>query len=237
MDVSREEKKRFKALEKRLGYAFRRRVHLKRALLHRSYANEQRLPATEHNERYEFLGDTVLSLAVSHLLMQHFPQDPEGKLSKIRAAVVNEAQLAELARSIDLGDYLYVGKGEEHTGGRDKPSLLADCFEALLGAIYVDRGFAKAFEVVKRHYEAILTCAKSGKVLCDYKTRLQEEAQSRFKVIPRYRLVRECGPDHHKTFEIQLTIRDDLYGAGSGTSKKAAEQEAAREALVKMGCL
>lgn len=234
MELTKEEKQKLKLLEKALGYSFRRRSHLRRALTHRSYANEMRLKATEHNERYEYLGDAVLELAVSHLLMEYFPDHPEGELSKLRAAVVNETQLAELARELHLGDYLYLGKGEEQTGGRDKPSLLSDALEAVLGAIYMDRGFKKSFEVIKRNYRNIFKNVEQGNFIQDFKTRLQEESQGRFRTVPRYRLMRESGPDHSKTFEVHLYIEDTLYGAGRGASKKAAEQDAARQALDKL---
>lgn len=238
MAMTKEDKARCKAFEKRFGYAFRKREHLKRALTHRSFGNEQKMPHTEHNERYEYLGDAVLELAISHLLMESFPDHPEGELSKLRAAVVNEAQLAQLARAVNLGDYLYLGKGEEQTGGRDKPSLLADCFEAVLGAIYQDRGFTKAFAVVEQHYRAILrTAMQDGELLRDFKTKMQEEAQRRFRVTPRYRVARALGPDHSKQFEVELLINDTVYGTGAGGSKKAAEQEAAHRALQKLGCL
>ncbi len=236
MDISRDEKSHLKEFEQRFGYGFREREHLKRALTHRSYANEMRLPATDHNERYEFLGDAVLDLAISHLLMEIFPDYAEGELSKLRAAVVNETQLAQLARAVNLGDYLFLGKGEEQTGGRDKPSLLADCFEAVLGAIYLDRGFTKVFEVVAEHYRPVLKAARhEGGLIRDFKTRLQEEAQRRFRSVPRYRLMREQGPDHLKIFEVHLYIEEELYGTGSGNSKKSSEQDAARQALQKMG--
>lgn len=234
MDITRDEKKSFKALEKNLGYSFKQRDHLKRALTHRSYANEHRLDATDHNERYEFLGDTVLDLVVSDILMHAFPQAPEGDLSKYRAAIVNEAQLAELARAIDVGDYLYVGKGEEQTGGRDKASILSDAYEALLGAMYLDRGLAKVRSVIERHYAPIIELALSGQLIRDYKTKLQEVAQGRFKKSPRYRMANEHGPDHEKRFEVHLFIGDELYGSGAGTSKKSAEQEAAKQALQKL---
>ncbi|MBI2343561.1 MAG: ribonuclease III [Deltaproteobacteria bacterium] len=238
MDIRRTEKERLKEFQKRFGYAFKHLGHLTRALMHRSYANECRLPATEHNERYEYLGDAVLELAISHLLMAHFPDHPEGDLSKLRAAVVNETQLAQLARAVNLGDYLYLGKGEEQTGGRDKPSLLADCFEAILGAIYLDRGFPRALAVVERHYLPILREASAcGELIRDFKTKLQEEVQRRFRIVPRYRLLQESGPDHHKTFHVQLLIGPEAYGMGMGSSKKAAEQEAARSALHRLGCL
>ncbi len=236
MEITREDKKRFKELERRFNYNFRNREHLKRALTHRSYANECRLEATEHNERYEYLGDAVLELAISHLLMDKFPDRAEGILSKFRAAIVNETQLARLARTINLGDYMYLGKGEEQTGGRDKPSLLSDCFEAILGGIYLDRGFERAFTVVEYHYRPILHAAQHGTgLVCDHKTKLQEEVQRRFRVTPRYQLAGEAGPDHNKCFEINLLINDQVYGSGNGHSKKAAEQEAARMALEKLG--
>lgn len=203
-------------------------------MTHKSFTNELRLAATENNERYEYLGDAVLELSISRLLMDRFPEHPEGELSKLRAAIVNEEQLAELAREISLGDYLYLGKGEDQTGGRDKPSLLSDAFEAVLGAVYLDRGFDKAFAVVGRHYEGILDRAGGVGFVKDYKTKLQEESQCRFRAIPRYKLASEHGPDHRKLFEVHLYIRDELWGIGKGQSKKAAEQAAAKEALDKM---
>lgn len=234
MGMSSEEKKRIKALEKRLGYAFKHRSHLKKALTHKSYTNEQRLPPTDHNERYEYLGDAVLELSISHLLMEKFPHYPEGDLSKLRAAIVNEAQLAEIARQLDLGHYLYLGRGEDMTGGRNKPSLLSDAYEAVLGGIYLDRGFNKVMGVVKKHYREVLQRAGRKGFVKDFKTKLQEEAQVMFKAMPRYRLIKETGPDHRKTFEVHLFINDRLMGIGKGASKKAAEQEAARIALEKL---
>lgn len=231
MGVNGDEKKRLKEFEKRIGYKFKRRECLKRALTHKSFANEQRLPQTEHNERYEYLGDAVLELSISHLLMERFPDYPEGELSKLRAAIVNENQLAELAREIDLGDYLYLGKGEDQTGGRDKPSLLSDAFEAVLGAVYLDRGFEKSKKVVMHLYEDVLECAGDEGFVRDFKTRLQEVSQARFRAVPRYRLQGTTGPDHSKTFEVHLFINDERMGVGKGPSKKAAEQEAAEAAL------
>lgn len=234
MEITRAEKSRLKDLEKQLGFKFREREHLKRALTHRSYANESRLPATDHNERYEFLGDAVLELSISQLLMEQFPNHTEGELSKLRASVVNEVQLAELARGLHLGEFLYLGKGEEQTGGREKASLLADAFEAILGAMYQDRGWEKTFVVVHRIYTPVFRAVGAGDYIKDFKTQLQEESQSRFHAIPRYRLVNESGPDHQKVFEINLFIGEELYGVGTGLSKKAAEQEAAKEALEKL---
>jgi len=234
MVLTSEEKRQLKKFEKILGYSFKSRDHLKRALTHKSYANEQRLPATDHNERYEYLGDAVLELSISHLLMELFPEHAEGELSKLRAAAVNESRLASVARDLGLGEYLYLGKGEDMTGGRDKPSLLSDAYEAVLGAVFLDRGFKKALGVVKKHFDEVLASADQGGFVKDFKTKLQEEAQGRFRSMPRYRLMKESGPDHRKIFEVHLFINDQLMGVGKGCSKKAAEQEAARLALIKM---
>ncbi len=232
--VLKEEKKRLKEFEKVIGYKFKNREHLRRALTHKSYANEHRLAPSEQNERYEYLGDAVLELVISHLLMMRFPDHPEGDLSKLRAAVVNESQLAELAGAINLGDYLFLGKGEDSTGGRNKPSLLSDAMEAIFGAVFMDRGFEKSFKFIERLYEEILDRAGGVGFVKDYKTRMQEVAQSRFRVVPKYRLIRTTGPDHCKEFEVNLLIADELYGVGRGKSKKSAEQDAARIALEKL---
>ena len=232
--VVKEEKKNLKKLEKLLDYKFKHIEHLKKALTHKSYANEHRLAPTEQNERYEYLGDAVLELAISHLLMRRFPDHPEGELSKLRAAVVNENQLAEIAKALCLGDFLYLGKGEDITHGREKPSLLSDALEAVFGAVFLDRGFEKAFRTIENIYEDILDRAGGVGFIKDYKTKMQEVAQSRFRVVPKYKLIRAVGPDHCKTFEVNLFIGDELFGAGEGKSKKAAEQDAARRALEKL---
>jgi ribonuclease III len=234
LKLAPEEKKRFHQVEKSVGYSFKKVGLLKRALTHKSYANENKLPAEEQNERLEFLGDAVLELAVSELLMEKYPSYSEGDLSKLRAAVVNEKQLASFARAFGLGDKLYLGKGEEQTSGREKPSLLADAVEAVLGAIYLDRGFDKAKQVIHKHYSKLLDQSADGELYKDYKTELQEKSQGLYRSIPRYRLAAETGPDHDKTFEVELTIRGELMGRGTGRSKKDAEQQAAKEALQKI---
>lgn len=234
MEINSEDKALLKRFEKKIGYKFKRREHLKRALTHKSYANENRMPVCDNNERYEYLGDAVLDLSISHLLMEQFPEHPEGELSKLRAAVVNEAKLAEIARDIGLGEFLYLGKGEDQTGGRVKPSLLSDALEAVFGAVYLDRGFDKAFGVIARRYEKILEGAGGVGFIKDFKTKLQEESQGRFRTIPRYRLFGAKGPDHNKLFEVHLYINGELWGVGHGASKKAAEQAAAEQALGKM---
>ena len=234
MTLTSKEKKKFKEVEKTIGYSFRKTALLKRALTHKSFANENKLPPEEQNERLEFLGDAVLELAVSELLMEKYPNYSEGDLSKLRAAIVNEKQLASFAREFRLGDLLYLGKGEELTSGREKPSLLADAYEAVLGAIYLDRGFAKAAQVIRKHYQKLLDHTPSEDIYKDYKTELQEKSQSLYRSVPRYRLAAESGPDHDKTFQIELLIRGEVMGRGEGRSKKEAEQMAAREALQKL---
>lgn len=231
MKISREEKDQLKAFEKKLGVAFRKKDLLRRALTHKSYANEQQLSPLENNERLEYLGDAVLELVISDLLMKTYPEHSEGELSKLRAAVVNEHQLTEVARAIDLGKYLYLGRGEDRTGGREKPSLLSDALEAVLGAVYLDRGFRAIFKRVEKHFEKIVKRVGAEGFAKDYKTRLQEMAQARFRLTPQYKLMKATGPDHSKTFEIHLFIREKLYGTGKGHSKKSAEQKAASKAL------
>ncbi|MDO8519777.1 MAG: ribonuclease III [Deltaproteobacteria bacterium] len=232
--VATEEKRKFRTLEGALGHKFRDKSLLKRALIHKSFANEQRLESLEQNERYEFLGDAVLELAISHLMMELFPDFSEGDLSKLRAAVVNEAALAQLARGVQLGDYLYLGRGEDQCQGREKDSLLSDAYEAVLGAIYLDSGFFASYRVIEAQFRELMQRATEQDITRDYKTRLQEESQEHFRSIPRYQLVAEEGPDHDKTFEVNLLIAGELYGQGKGKSKKEAEQNAARCALEKI---
>ncbi len=232
--MTKEERHKIKKLEKDIGYRFKKVALLKRAMTHKSYANEKKLDHEEQNERLEFLGDAVLELSVSELLMERYPDFSEGDLSKMRAAIVNEKQLASLARGFDLGNYLYLGRGEEQTSGREKSSLLADAYEAILGAIYMDRGFKKASDVVRQHYFKLLDKTPQRDFYQDYKTELQEKCQSLFHAVPKYRLVAEKGPDHDKVFEVELSVRHEPLGRGVGHSKKEAEQEAAKEALAKL---
>lgn len=222
------------AFEKKLGYNFGDIRLLQRALTHKSYANENKLSALEQNERYEFLGDAVLELGISDLLMQYFPNVSEGELSKLRAAIVNEGSLAELARGFDLGSYLFLGRGEDQCQGRNKDSLLSDAFEAVLGSIYLDSNFESVFGVIEKHFTALLKKATRQDIIQDFKTKLQEESQLRYRSIPRYELIAESGPDHDKTFEVHLFIKNDIYGKGLGKSKKQAEQQAAKAALDKI---
>jgi ribonuclease-3 len=219
------------ALEPLLPYKFVRPEHLVLAVTHRSLS-----PELPNNETLEFLGDAVLGLAISDLLMHRFPQAREGDLSKRRAGLVNAAVLARKARAIDLGRWLRLGKGEEKTGGRDKESILAAGYEAVLGAIYLDGGYEAARRVVEAQFGAdVAEELSAGQE--DWKTRLQEVCQRRWRETPAYTLVEESGPDHAKRFVSELTIRGELRGRGVGHSKKAAEQAAAREALAALSAL
>lgn len=216
----------FERLERLLGYSFARQVLLEQALTHRSYANENRAEAALDNEKLEFLGDAVLDLVVGHLLMDEYPSMSEGELSVTRAQVVSEAGLSELAAELGLGDFLRLGRGEERTGGRHKPSLLADAFEALVAAVYLDGGFDEARSLVKRLLDRRLRGIDSTGFY-DFKTRLQESAQAKLKATPEYRVVGEAGPDHDKTFEVAVLIKDREWARAAGKSKKDAEQRAA----------
>jgi len=215
----------------RLGYRFRNPALLRRSLTHCSFMGGD---TEQNNEQFEFLGDAVLSLTMSHLLLERFPDQSEGDLSKIRASLVNESVLARKAAEFRLGEDLLIGKGEERTRGRRKPSILAAAYEAVLGAVYLDGGFEAARELVAQHFEReIDEHATMG--LKDYKTRLQELTQSLFKEVPTYYLIRETGPDHDKRFVSQISIGGKAYGRGVGRSKKIAEQAAAMQALGRLG--
>jgi ribonuclease-3 len=220
-------------LEKRLSYPFRDRSLLLNALLHRSYVNENPDLQLLDNERLEFLGDAALDLAISHLLIERFPHYDEGKLSRMRAGVVNEKQLALLAEELQLGQALQLGKGEDLSGGREKPSLLADAYEAVLAAVYLDGGLDTLVRIVDAHFSRFFSEEENlpqalGK---DYKTRLQEVLQSREKAVPQYRLEAEEGPDHDKVFRVSVWAKNRLLALGSGPTKKSAQQLAASRAL------
>jgi ribonuclease-3 len=219
------------ALEARLGLAFPDRALALAALTHKSFVNEHRGEDVADNERLEFLGDAVIDLAVSQRLMERFPEASEGELSKMRAAMVDEAGLAGMARALDLGALLRLGRGEELTQGREKASLLADAMEAVIAVVYLGSGVEPALALADRLLGEALARAASGSLDRDYKTQVQELAQSRLRVAPRYRVVAETGPDHSKTFEVELELRGEVLGRGSGRTKKDAEQAAAKLAL------
>jgi ribonuclease-3 len=201
------------------------------ALTHKSYCNEHRGEPTIDNERLEFLGDAVVDLLISHRLMERFPVADEGELSKLRALIVNEDALARVARELRVGELLRMGRGEELTGGRDKSSVLADALEAVIAAVYLTEGVTGAMAVVDRHFAEVLDGVAEGRSGDDYKTRLQELMQSQARAAPRYRVVAEEGPDHSKTFEVEVSVGGEPFGRATGRSKKEAEQAAARKTL------
>jgi ribonuclease III len=201
------------------------------ALTHRSYAfeNEQ----TTHNERLEFLGDAVLGIVVTDMAYRTFPELPEGELAKLRAAIVNMTALADVARELDIGRFLLLGKGEELSGGRDKTSILADAVEALLGAVYLDRGLNTARDLIERLFRPRMLRYARGEGDRDYKTILQELASAQMRALPEYRIT-ERGPDHEKEFSATVYLAAKAWGTGVGRSKKEAEQQAAHEAYVRL---
>jgi ribonuclease-3 len=219
-------------LSERLEYQFNNPELLAQAFRHASYVNEVGDCDLKDNETLEFLGDAVLDLAIGHILMELFKSANEGELSKCRASVVSERGLFDLARELRLGDYLLLGRGEELSGGREKPSILANTLEALVGAIYLDAGFPKTREIIHKLFISTIERMEIETLRSDYKSLLQEYTQQRFKSRPEYLLLSERGPAHERTFRIAIYLNGELKAEGEGKSKKEAEQEAAREALV-----
>ncbi len=232
MDMKRREALR--DLEEHLGYLFEDAGLLDLALTHKSYANEAGGGAAD-NERLEFLGDAVLDLVVSRVLYEVAPPLSEGEMSKVRAYLVKEESLAHLGASFGLGQYLLLGRGEEQTQGRKKPSILANAFEALVAAIYLDGGFEMVFRFTEDIFRTVISEAGTGVIDRDYKTRLQEYCQGRYGRAPVYRLAGESGPDHDKLFEVEIWLGTRPLGRGRGRSKKEAEQRAAEDALELLG--
>lgn len=220
-----------KELEAYISYRFEDRGLLDNALTHRSFVNENSALPCKDNERLEFLGDAVLELTVSDMLMKKFPDLAEGELSKRRASVVNEQPLAKLARSFRIGEFLLLGRGEEASGGRTKPSLLANAFESVVAAMYLDGGFDRTAAFIGRLFEPLIEAGAAAAVYRDYKTAAQEICQNLFRELPRYIVISETGPDHEKRFETSLVIGERIIATGTGRSKKEAEQQAAKEAL------
>lgn len=220
-------------LEKTIGYEFKDKDNIFLALTHSSYANENKDMKISSNERIEFLGDSILSLSISELLYKTFKNLAEGELTKVRANIVCEQSLHHCALGINLSDYLFLGKGEEITGGRQRAALLADAFEALIGAIYLDSGLDEAKKFIYTQMQDLINQCANGKVAMDYKTQLQEIVQSHGDRNIFYKIVGEDGPDHNKHFISQVIIDDEVVGSGRGKSKKEAEQNAAKEALGK----
>ena len=217
-------------IEQFLHYEFDDKNLLQEALRHSSFVNELGDPQLRDNERLEFLGDAVLNLIVGHILMRRYPDLKEGDLSRSRANLVNESQLAKMARSFDLGLYIQLGKGEVQTQGREKNSILADTFEALMASIYLDGGFDAAYQIIETNFQPLIEHLHSAANNHDYKSQLQEKVQVEHGSMPDYRIMREDGPDHDKTFWVALKVLD-IETQGSGKSKKTAEQDAARLAL------
>ncbi len=217
-------------LSHNLRYEFKNADLLDESLRHSSFVNEQADPNLRNNERLEFLGDAVINVVVGHLLMQRYPDLKEGDLSKMRANLVNESQLATIARSIDLGSYIQLGRGEIQTDGREKNSILANAFEAVIAAIYLDGGFDAAFNVVDRHFSLLLNSVITPDANQDYKSQIQEFSQARYKEMPVYTVIHESGPDHDKTFKVRMSVCG-FETEGVGKSKKMAEQDAARQGL------
>lgn len=222
---------KLKELQHRIGYQFQNEKLLRHALTHSSYANEHRMPKTGNNERLEFLGDAVLELVSSEFLFHNRKKMPEGEMTKTRASIVCEPTLAFCAREFALGSYLLLGKGEERTGGRERASVVSDAMEALIGAIYLDGGFANAKEFIDKF---ILSDLENKQLFFDSKTILQEIIQRQEGGELTYQLIKEEGPDHDKRFVVQVMIGKEPAGEGSGRTKKAAEQEAAYRAICKL---
>lgn len=216
-------------LEEILGVTFSNKNFLETALTHRSYLNESR--AAESNERLEFLGDSVLSLLVSTELYRRFKNYPEGKLTSLRSALVRAKTLGDLAKKLSLGKFLLMSKGEERSGGRENPSLLADTFEAVLGAIYLDAGLEAVGNFLTKNLFGLIDSVEGNDTLRDYKSTFQEKAQDKHKISPTYRVISENGPDHDKTFLVGVYLGDKKIAEGSGKSKQEAEQKAAKIAL------
>ena len=218
------------ALEERLGYSFRNRALLETALTHSSYANENRASGIVCNERLEFLGDSVLGVTVAAFLYRHFPDMPEGRMTRLRAELVCEQSLHRVALELHLGDYLRLGKGEEHNGGRKRASILSDAVEAVIAAMYLDAGMETAAGFIHRCLLDDVRAIETP-TFTDYKTSLQELVQRHSGQVLSYELVGEEGPDHAKTFRVQVCLNGDPIGRGTGRTKKEAEQAAAANAL------
>jgi len=222
------------ALQERIGYHFKDISLLQLALMHKSYANEQQLDEHCGNERLEFLGDAVIELVISHILMEQAQDSSEGHLSKMRASIVNTDSLAAISRTYELSSCLSLSRGEQENQGREKKSILANAYEALAAAVYFDGGFDAVFCMIQEHFKALIDEAARQGYSRDYKSRLQELVQKLFNATPVYEIISEQGPDHYKTFEARVCINEQSCGKGRGGNKKTAEQHAAREALKRL---
>lgn len=232
MNIKKDRLELLEKMQRQIEYKFKDINLLNWALTHSSYANEYKKHKVIYNERLEFLGDSILGLIVSEYIYGEYPKYPEGELTKLRATVVCEPSLSFLAKNIELGKYLLLGKGEEATGGRERVSILADAFEALIGAIYLDGEMVNAKTFVLYHLKPVIEDAINGiELFIDYKTQLQEILQKNNKGKITYQVVKEEGPDHNKLFHTEVYIKETTLGRGVGKSKKDAEQDAAKSAL------
>lgn len=219
-------------LEAALGYKFKNIALLQNALTHSSYANERWRDSLASNERLEFLGDSILGMVTAEYLFRAFPNRPEGELTRIRADLVCESALARIAKQLNLGEYLLLGHGEEQGGGRERVSILADAVESILAATYLDGGIAAVTDII--HRLVLVDISASQPRNLDYKTKLQELVQQQKNQLIQYRLVNESGPDHAKTFTVEVLLNGAVVGLGTGSSKKRAEQDAARASIEKL---
>lgn len=227
-------KTHFEEFKKSLPFEFKDQEILKQVFVHRSFINEKEGASLESNERLEFLGDSVLSIVISHMLYERFPEINEGELTRMRAKLVNKRTLAEMAKGLSLNDCLLLGKGERASGGRENPTILAGTFEALIAAVYMVHGFPGAWAYIEARFSPLIDESLERPGHFDFKPRLQEVVQRLFKSAPEYRLIRSDGPPHQKVFEIEAVIAGEVLGIGIATKKKEAEQFAAGEALKKL---
>ncbi len=225
-------KSNLESIEEKLGFAFENKDFLVQAFIHRSFINEYRIGPLQHNERLEFLGDSVLGLVVADYLFHRLPDHPEGQLSQLRSRLVDAISCAQYLQKLQLGEHILLGKGETMTEGRTKPSILADVFEALLGAIYLDGGLGVMKSFLLFHFETEFEAA-IGSPPRNYKAELQDLSQKQFQKTPVYKVVDETGPDHSKVFHVMVFVNEKEMGVGLGASKKEAEQRAAFDALSK----
>lgn len=232
---SKEEIVKLKHLQKKLRYKFRKFHYMQGALTHTSYVNENPEEGIKSNETLEFLGDAVLGLIITEYLYKNLPDFSEGQLSILKSTLVSEPVLAELSKKLDLGEYLILGKGEDRGQTRMRQSVLSNALEAVIGAIYLDNGLKPVRKFIYRIYEEKLKEMPRTEVLGSYKNRLQHYTQTEFSCIPIYEVVMEKGPSHSRIYEIAVSFNGQVYGRGRGTSKKRAEQEAARGALITLG--
>lgn len=238
VEVSAQRQKQLLRLAENIGHTFTHLSLLDIAMTHSSFANENRGYDSKDNERLEYLGDTVVNLVASDVLFKKYPDLPEGELTKKRSVIVSEPTFAFAARLMGLGEFILLGRGESLSGGAQRDSLLADAFEALWGAVYIDAGFEKTYRLLVERFEPVAEEAiVAGSLFRDYKTQLQEYCQRSSKEKVNYSMLQETGPDHDKLFTMAAHIGSRRLGAGSGKSKKEAEQMAAREALVRVGIL